>query len=419
VSDKTGVVYARWLEGRLPQTSERTLVLVTGARQTGKTTLARSAYRDLRYLNLDALETRDDLQAISTYEWARAVGPAVLDEAQKLPGVFDKLKFAYDAGELRFGVLLGSSQILMGRRVSETLAGRVLIYDLYPLMLSELLTGQGDALRAPLLERLLVTGEAEPVLATEPSILPGAEGARCRSAEDTLLAWGGMPGLLTLDEARRWDWLRSYEATYLERDLGDLARLHDLQPFRRFQQLAALRTGSLLSYSELARDAGLSVESARRYLEYLRLSYQAFLLPPYSRNLTSRLVKTPKLHWLDPGIWRSLARHTGPATGALYESWLVAEVVKLVRTRGLAAELSYYRTVSGLEADLMIECNGRTFGIEVKQSEHVVPSDGAALGRLADALGAAWGGGMVVYRGRTITRLKDRVWAVPACRLLS
>ena len=247
------------------------IVLLTGARQTGKTTLARKVYPDLAYFNLDAPEQREAIRAVRADAWAATIGPAILDEAQKEPSLFDKVKFAFDAGQIERSVLLGSSQILMLQRVRETLAGRAFVYELWPLMASEIVHAAGEEPPAPLLDRLLrEPGSADELLGALPSVRFGEPAAAAAAAIDHLQTWGGMPGLLPLPDAERFKWLQSYDATYLERDLGDLARLDDLLPFHRFQRLCALRSAQLLSYSELARDGGLAVNTSRRYIEYLR-----------------------------------------------------------------------------------------------------------------------------------------------------
>ena len=140
----------------------------------------------------------------------------------------------------------------------------------------------------PLLTRLLEQSDVDDVLEAVPELMLGAETIVRKEAERHLLSWGGMPELLPLDDAERREWLKSYDMAYLERDLSALSRMADLLPFRKFHRLAALRSAQLLNYSELARNAGTSVETARRYLEHLRVSYQAWLLEPFSRNLTSR-----------------------------------------------------------------------------------------------------------------------------------
>ena len=132
----------RLINTSLPRKDEHIIVLLTGARQTGKTTLLRSVYPDLSYYNLDALEFREQLNRISSFAWARDVGDAVIDEIQKEPDLMNKIKFAYDEGELNFTALSGSAQILLLKSIKETLAGRILLLELFPLMLSEIIHGQ-------------------------------------------------------------------------------------------------------------------------------------------------------------------------------------------------------------------------------------------------------------------------------------
>ena len=408
----------RFLAQRLPAANTRRLVMVTGARQTGKTTLAQSAFPNLRYISLDEIETRLLLRELPTRDWATAVGPAVLDEAQKEPSLFEKLKFAYDRGDLDFSVLLGSSQIMMLKRIQETLAGRVFIYELWPLLLAEMT--HKNALSPPLFDRLLTeTGSADDIFATEARILLGNEAHRRISRLNYALQWGGMPGLLPLNDAERQDWLRSYANTYLERDLTDLARLDDLLPFRRFQRLAALRSGKLLSYADLARDAGVSPGTARNYLRYLTVSYQPFLLHPYFGNYSKRLVKAPKLFWVDVGLWRQQTGIWEGITGELLETFVVGECYKWVKTMRPAVEIWFYRSRGGLEVDLLLSTPEGLWGIEVKMSRSLSGAQTSALRRLANSLNENWRGGIVVYRGERLERLGDNLWAVPLERFLS
>lgn len=413
----------RFMTRRLPDHSQRRLVIVTGARQTGKTTLVKAAYPRLNYINLDAPENREAVRAVASASWARDVGTAILDEAQKEPVVFEKVKYAYDGGDLNFSVLLGSSQILMLKRVRETLAGRVSLLELWPLMMSELREGAPDSSgippSPPLADRLFTEAPLKDILGNVPGVLLDREEQEARRAEKHLLRWGGMPGLLPLTDEERAQWLKDYGYTYLERDLGDLARLDDLAPFRKFQRLTALRSGCLLNYSELARDAAISVDTARRYLEYLRLSYQTLLLPPYRANLTSTAIKTPKVYWLDIGLLRSLAGIDGDATGEMYETMVVGEFVKWMKTAGREGELFFYRTRSGLEVDILLETAAGVVGMEIKNRPVLAPKDVTAIREVARGLGGRWRGGMVIYTGDAIKRLADpEIWAVPSRRLL-
>lgn len=411
----------RWLGTVLPESGRRRIVIITGARQTGKTTLARKRYGELRYINLDALESRDGLREVSTFGWADTVGNAILDEAQKLPEVFEKLKYAYDEGGVTFSVLLGSSQIMLLKGIRETLAGRAFIYELWPLMPSELLHSETEARPPePMLSEILKCNSLDRCLDEVPESLIAEEADRRRRAEEHLLRWGGMPELLSLSEEERWRWLRSYEYTYLERDLGDLAQLSDLDPFRRLQRLASLRSGGLLSYSELARDAGISPDTARRYVDYLRISYQALLVPPFYRNLTSTVVKSPKLYWVDSGILRSLSGFRGEATGEVFESYVMSEIHKWVRTVGRDVRIFFYRTRSGLELDGIIETENGILGLEIKLRESVHDRDVRAMRDVAAALGSQWLGGLIVYRGDRVFRFAEpAVWAIPSYRLFA
>ena len=411
----------RWLGKRLPSPDKHRIAIVTGARQTGKTTLLKQTYPNLRYFNLDAFENREWLHSVSSFDWAQTVGPAVIDEAQKEPGVFEKIKFAFDAGTLSFSALSGSAQILLLGRVRETLAGRAFVFELWPLLFCELAAAAtGQPLTAPLCAALATCPSLHTLLSPLRATLPPEQVLALESVQEHLLTWGGMPELLRLDEADRLEWLRSYEITYLERDLQDLARISDLTPFRKFQKIAALRSGKILSYSELAKDAGVSTETSRRYLEYLRLSYQAFSLPPYYANLTSQVVKTPKYYWTDLALLRHLSGQFRVVSGELFETFVVSELNKWVQSSGSTLRLFYYRTRSGLEADLLLETERGVIGMEIKARARVDASDAGTLRRIAAAAGDKWLGGLVVYAGQELQRLCDPdIWAVPTHRLFT
>lgn len=409
----------RAIASRLPPPGKRRLVVLTGARQTGKTTLARRVYPELSYHNLDAVEAREAMRAIRTSSWARTAGNAILDEAQKEPSVFDKVKFAFDEHEVDFSVLLGSSRFLILTGVKESLAGRAFVYDLWPLMPVEIRTQDDDTLRPPLLDELLDTEDLDALLRTQPQRLLGDREAAHRASIDHLVRWGGMPELLVLEDADRLEWLRAYQRTFLERDLTDLARIDDLSPFRKLQRLAMLRSGQLLNYSDLGRDAQIAPSTARRYLEYMRVSYQALLLQPYSRNLTSSVVKSPKLYWTDLGTLRQGTGQWGELTGSMFETLVITEIHKWIDTMARDARLYFYRTRSGLEVDLIIQSARGIIGIEVKNRAHAVPSDARSLVSIARAT-PQWQGGLVVHDGPDLEPLVPRhsIWSMPVTMLL-
>jgi predicted AAA+ superfamily ATPase len=383
--------------------------------------LSKVVGQNLRYFNLDAAEIRDALTDIPASLWARDVGAAIFDECQKLPGLLEKIKYAWDEGEIRETILTGSSQILLQQKVRESLAGRVSLHECWPMTLSELAVERpGAGISAPLLNELLCKSDSmDTLLKTIPMRLIGTAEAVRMAAESHLLRWGGMPALLHLSNAHREDWLRDYVATFLERDLADLARLNDLEPFRKFQRLCALRSGCILSYSELARDCGISVDTARRWLEYLRISFQTILLQPYAQNLTSRTIKSPKFYWSDLGLQRRLSGRSEAVTGEVFENHIIAEIHKWIRIRHIEAQMMYYRTVGGMEVDLLLETAAGVIGCEVKLREEVEPHDARHLVKIAEALGPRWRGGLVIHRGRKLRHLcEPGIWAMPSHRLL-
>ncbi|MCX6248485.1 MAG: ATP-binding protein [Bacteroidetes bacterium] len=411
----------RYIESELPTVSDRGIVLITGARQTGKTTLVQRKYPDLPYFNLDALEYRHQLTDVSTFTWSRDIGKAVIDEIQKAPALIEKIKYSYDAGTLSFTALTGSSQIMLLKNVRESLAGRVTIHELFPFLLSELTDPESLKRKPVLLEQILSGSGMDTLLKRIPASLFGKEATEMKEAVSWLCTWGGMPPLIHLrEEKKKIVWLKNYAIAYLERDLADLARLTDLKPFKKFQQLTANRASQILSYSELSRDAGIGVETARRYLEYLTLSYQTFLLPVYSKNLTSQLIKAPKVYWFDNGILRHLSgMGFGVMNGHLFENFIASEMMKWNRTTGSNITMSYYRTRSGMEVDFCLETNKGLTGIEVKYRDSVSDVDFTNLKRLAEAAGDAWQGGIVLYNGDTIMQFGKNLWALPAYRVLT
>jgi len=415
------ILLSRYLLKRLPDRAPpRRLVVLTGARQVGKTTLARQLYGGrYRYFSLDSPGERLRLQGVAAEAWGQVVGEAVFDEIQKAPQLLEKIKWAYDRREIDFSVLLGSSRILLLEKVRETLAGRVFLYELWPLTLGELAPFYGGTFaERPLLGLLLedlqggirwLSGHFTPV---------GEEVGRIRAAMDHLLTFGGFPTLLEYPPEDRFAWLDAYQSTYLERDLGDLARLRDLEPFLLCHRLAALRAARILSYSELARDAGLSVMTVKRYLRYLDLSYQIFQLPAWSGNPMVRLIKSPKPIWIDPGLQRVLSGQLQGLSGQQYENALIGQILTTLWSQGLKFSASYLRTAGGLEVDLVLEAPWGIMAMEFKARERVFRRDATPLERSRRIFGNRMRLGLVVYRGEEAFQMTDLVWAVPDWLLL-
>ena len=245
--------------------------------------------------------------------------------------------------------------------------------------------------------------------------------ARYSGILEHYLRFGGMPVVhhadLTDDERRSW--LRDFQRTYLERDVADLAALRDLEPFVVAQRALATRTARTVNFSDLARSAGIAPATARRFLRYLELSYQVIQLPPFFRNPEKRLAKMPKVHFVDPGILRTILNRTGDWTGEEYESALVAEIVKQVRNAGLFADFFHLRTYDRREVDLLLELEEGFVGIEIKASRKVSRADARTLRGLEPLLDKPLLGAVVVSQDMEVRYLAPGVLAVPAAWLLS
>ncbi len=414
----------RTLESRLRRRAESRLariLVLTGSRQTGKTTLIRRCFPDVPYISLEDPAVRPGFSRMTAAEWLERYPRAVLDEVQKAPSLVETVKAAYDRSpDVRY-FLLGSSQILLLSRVKESLAGRAAIEELWPLTLPEMATSSWDDPLSP--SRLVLWLEdgcrREDVLLGQPAA--DRTHARYAGILDRYLRFGGMPVLhqedLT-DEERR-GWLRDFQRTYLERDVADLAALRDLEPFVVAQKVLASRSGRGVNFSDLARSAGIAPATARRFLRYLELSYQVIRLPPFFRNPEKRLAKMPKVHFVDPGILRTILNRTGDWTGEEFESALVAEIVKQLRNAGMAAEFHHLRTYDRREVDLLVELERGFVGFEIKASRKVSATDARTLRGLEPFLDKPLLGAVVVSLDLEVRHLAPGVLAVPAAWLLS
>ena len=308
------------------------ILVFTGARQTGKTTLARNCFPSYAYLSIEDPVLRGQYKRLSAPQWRDLYPSAILDEVQKEPSLIESIKSVYDQWPEPRYILLGSSQLLLLEKVRESLAGRCTIIDLFPLTVPELETERwDDAVEDSIFQCLLRRPAESPKLL--PSFLLDPRQAIKQRAWDHYARFGGYPALSAaeLSEEDRFSWLKNYVRTYLERDVRDLAALRDLDPFVRLQRYVALHTADVLNVATLAGQVGVSAKTAQRYLRYLELSYQAISLPAWHRNEGKRLIKSPKLHFLDNGVLQAVLQKRGGMTGSEFESLVVAELYKQAR----------------------------------------------------------------------------------------
>ena len=347
------------------------VVALTGPRQSGKTTLARAVFADRPYVSLEAPDAREFAQRDPRGFLARFDEGAVIDEAQRCPDLFSYLQGVVDERR-RMGdfVLTGSQQFGLLTRVTQSLAGRVGLVQLLPFSLAE----------------LAQAGRRPPTL-------------------DQALFVGGYPPLHDRDldpDA----WFANYVATYLERDVRQLLAVRDLTAFQRFVRMCAARTGQVLNLSALAADCSISHVTARQWLTVLEASYIVRLLPPFHRNFGKRLVKSPKLYFLDCGLaaWllgirESAALATHAQRGALFETLVHAECVKHALNQGRAPDLHFWRDQAGHEVDLVFEVAGRLQGVELKSGATFVGEWAQSLQRWRLAAQEAAPEATLVYGG--------------------
>jgi hypothetical protein len=389
-------------------------MVLTGARQTGKTTLVRRAFPDWPYVSLEDPAVRPTYSRLSAAELVERYPTVVLDEVQKAPSLVETVKAAYDANpEARF-ILLGSSQILLLSKVRESLAGRAAIEELWPLTLPELATRSWDD----------ACGESRMVRWLRgPNDFDIFDGIPATSSSfaahsrhfDNFLDYGAMPTVVDPELSRddRVSWLKDYQRTYLERDVTDLASLRDLEPFVLAQRVVAAHTGRIVNYSDLARSAGIAPATARRFLRYLELSYQVVILPPFYRNVEKRLSKAPKVHFLDPGILRALMNRWGELSGEEYESAVVAEIYKQVRTAALSIVAYHLRTYDGREVDLLLELERGFVAFEIKKTRRVSRADVRSFRELEELLDKPLLAGFALSQDRDARFIDDRTLALP------
>ena len=388
--------------------SDTPVVLLNGARQTGKTTLALMVAEKTgaHYFTLDdattlALAAGDPAGFISNL-----AGPVVLDEIQKAPDLFPAIKLAVDRNREpgRF-LLTGSANVLTLPRLSESLAGRMEIIPLFPFSSGEL-----AGIREGFLQHLFdgAIAEAKPV-----------------SAKDDLparLVRGGYPeAVQRKDDDRRAAWFASYISTLLQRDVRDLARLEALHALPNLLKLLAARTAGLLNLADVGRDAGLPHTTLTRYLTLLETVFLVHRLPAWSPNLGKRLVKAPKLHLVDVGLACHLVgadsrrlSEDRALLGRMLETFVVGELRKQVSWTSPRTALYHFRTTTGSEVDVVLErADGSVAAIEVKASATVGASDFTALQTLRDQLGKRFQTGIVLYLGNQVIPFGDKLWLVP------
>lgn len=387
------------------------VVLITGPRQAGKTTLARQFVDDDRpYLTLDDVGTlaaaRND-----PIGFVRGLDKAVIDEIQRAPDLILALKESVDA-DTRPGrfLITGSADLATIPAIADSLAGRMAVVSLFPLAQAEILDAPGDFLKR--------------IFSDEPLTLKGHQG-ETRDLVEIVLQGGYPEALRRKSSGRRRAWLDDYTSLILDRDVRDIANIDQLDRLPKLLRVLGEHSGQLTNHSSFGSALSISSVTAQKYVGILERLYLLKLIAPWSTNNLSRLVKTPKIHFIDSGLLASVRdddeeRLLRDRTrfGALLESFVVSEIVKIAAWSDLRLSFSHYRTKDQDEVDLVIEDRrGRIVGIEVKASATVRPGDAKGLRQLKAATGDRFLRGLVLHDHDRITPFEENIAAFPVSGL--
>lgn len=406
--------YPRFVRQRLEEALLDTpVVAVNGARQVGKSTLVADVVADRRDgARIVTLDDATQLEAalLDPRSFVEHDGLLVIDEAQRAPELLAAVKATVDRQRTpgRF-LLTGSTRLLTLPEMSESLAGRVEIVDLWPL-------SQGELERRPgcFVDALFAWSAG---LRVDSDVT--------RSDYDDRICAGGFPEPLTRTGRRRHAWFDSYATTVLQRMVLETAEVERLAAMPTLLRLCAARTGNVLNIRDLASDAGLPERTTSTYLGHLQSVFLLQLIPAWSRNLTSKVTHRPKVMLADSGLAadllgvdaEALQRPTGPI-GPLLETFVAMEVRKQLGWAETAAELFHFRDRGGIEVDLVLEArDGRVAGIEVRASSTVRAGDFKGLRLMRDRLGDQFVGGVVLHRGPEAVPFGDRLLALPVSAL--
>jgi predicted AAA+ superfamily ATPase len=391
------------------------IVVLTGARQTGKSTLVREpkSLAARRYISLDTALNRGMASAEphTLLNTADAL-PVTIDEVQRAPSMVLAIKESVDNDRVNGSFLLtGSANLLLMQRVSESLAGRARYLTLWPMTRREQL-GEGTCgtWRVFFAEKRDAWLE---VFTTQRS--------HCEPWQN-LAVRGGYPAAALLQpsdhtDADRHEIFAGYTQTYLERDLRDLAAIDNLYDFQRLMRAACLRLGNVVNQVEIARDVGLPRSSVQRYLNLLEVSFQLIRLEPYSVTRTKRLVKSPKLYWSDTGLALHLAQDNR-VSGAHLENIICTDLLAWREIDAARPAVMYWRTSSGDEVDFVIESQGKLLAIEVKATSNPGYNDAKGLRTFLQEYGDDVLGGVLLYNGERTFWISEGVLAAPWWKII-
>ncbi len=404
-------MFQRYIEGRVREAlSDTPVILITGPRRAGKTTLAKGLkISSLNYLTLDD-QTIMESAKTDPAGFIRGLDCAIIDEIQRVPELLLAIKKSVD-DDYRPGrfLLTGSANVMMLPKVADSLAGRMETIHMLPLAQAEIMAGRGEFLNT------LFNANFAP--------------AKNMIVADDLIekiVQGGFPEVLSRKtERRRQDWIHAYLNSVLTRDLKDIADIEKLTELPKFVRLLSEYSAQLANYSAVGSEININYKTSQRYIGLLEQVFLISTLQPWYTNAIKRIIKTPKIHFLDSGILTAsrglglekLKKDRG-IFGAVLESFVFSEISKLMSWSDMRIKPYHFRNHQGHEVDIVLERNdGLIAGVEVKASATVVAKDFSGLHTLADVCKHKFACGIVLYDGDTIVPFGDKLYAIPISNL--
>lgn len=405
----------RYLEKRLAKkTSTTPVVTLTGIRQSGKSTLLQHLFKDWEYVTFDNIQLRDEASRDPTLFLKRYSSKTIFDEVQKVPDLFHEIKLQVDKDKKKRFILSGSSNFLLMSNITESLAGRTALCELYPFSLSE---SKEINYEESFLEDLQKSKKIEDI------DLKRKNKHSFHEIIDAILC-GGFPRVHEIKGLEdKMEYFQDYQTTVMEKDFRDFIKVKNLQEFNKLYKMLAFQTGNLLNYSSLSNDLGVSAVTTREYINLLVTSYQFLLLYPYFKKLKTRLVKTPKIYSVDTGLTNFLERITSKDKllncgrfGNILENWFITELIKQKSLLSLPPDFYFFRTGSGIEIDLIVDFTGKLIPIEIKSAAKV---DFAFAKNISCFIESHKNSkvnvpfGLVIYLGDEIIHLTENIVALP------
>jgi uncharacterized protein len=382
---------------------EYPIVALVGPRQSGKTTLIKQLFPHHEYVSLENLDDRQ-LASSDPRRFLSDYGPKViLDEVQRVPELFSYLQELADNAKENGGyILTGSSQFLLMENISQSLAGRIVTFKLYPLSFVEMMQYDED----PDFESIFLQAYKER--------------KKINQEELYTILWKGFYPKIHGEKIDSYKWYENYLFTYVERDVRSLINVKNIRLFEQFLQLCASMSGNLLNYASLSNALAVSVPTIKQWISILETSGIIFILRPHFNNFSKRIVKTPKLYFVDTGllcyllsIRKKQQLKTHPLLGSIFETFIVGECFKRMYNIGETPPLYFWRDQTGLEIDLIIDQGIKKVPIEIKLAQTWHSDFDRTIRKWLALKGNDAKQGLVLYCGKDIVNLKERAVSVP------